>query len=304
MEIINLGLGVRQNNKGKTNLFSISKNEKASKAIEKEILDSYSELDFQSIEEFEPKSLIEETEYFVRLDELSDEDVLNDTKTLFLQENLLDEVDMLKLDKNRLSNLKSNKESVKFFIVELEDEYLLLAVNSRATIKGRNFLNLSIGSANNAVAIDYGVHIPTEITAVIEKSSHILYVMNVIAFESMLGLKYAKKAQATQSLNSFLNGEWTVGKEKYKITFEEYDKIESGPMKKARNINRLSSYRDGQADFEIERIKSAVDKLQEDQRVKFGNDEIIVNSKNFKTFTAILHNSIVLRLLSGDYNII
>lgn len=303
MEIINIGLGIRQKN-GNTNIVSLSNNDKVSSSIESEISENYSELNYQMVEPFDSTSLIDETEYYLDLKTIDESNLLYNVSKLLGKNDLLVQADVLKLDSSRLKNLKSNKESVRFFVIELDEEYLFLAVNSRATIKGRNFLNLSVGSKDNTVEIDYGVHIPCEITAVLEKESLRLYVMNVLGFENMLGLKYAKKEQAEKVLNNFLGGNLTIGKEKYKVSFQEYDKIHNEAMKKARNINRLSSYQDGQADFEIEKIKSAVNKLQENQRVEFKKDEIIVNSENFKTFTAILHNSIVLRLISGDYNII
>ncbi|KZK10384.1 hypothetical protein [Lactococcus cremoris] len=303
MEIINIGLGIRQKN-GKTYIASLSNSKKVAESIESEISESYSELNYQIVEPFDSTSLIDETEYYLDLEYIGEEDLLYNVSKLLGKKNLLQEADVLKLDESRLKNLKSNKESVRFFVIELDEEYLFLAVNSRATIKGRNFLNLSVGSKNNTVEIDYGVHIPCEITAVLEKENSRLYVMNVLGFENMLGLKYAKKEQAEEVLKSFLAGNLTIGKEEYKVSFQEYDKIHSTDMVKARNINRLSSYKDGQADFEIEKIKNAVNKLQENQRVEFKDKEIIVNSDNFRTFTAILHNSIVLRLISGDYNII
>lgn len=303
MEIINIGLGIRQKN-GKTNIVSLSNNNKVSESIETEISENYSKLNYQSVEPFDSTSLIDETEYYLDLNEIVEDDLLYNVSKLLGKEDLLVTAEVLKLDSSRLKNLKSNKESVRFFVIELDEEYLFLAVNSRATIKGRNFLNLSVGSKNNTVEIDYGVHIPCEITAVLEKENSRLYVMNVLGFENMLGLKYAKKEQAEEVLKSFVAGNLTIGKEKYKVSFQEYDKIHSADMVKARNINRLSSYKDGQADFEIEKIKNAVNKLQENQRVEFKDKEIIVNSENFRTFTAILHNSIVLRLISGDYNII
>ncbi|CDI46124.1 hypothetical protein [Lactococcus lactis] len=303
MEIINIGLGIRQKN-GKTYIASLSNSKKVAESIESEISESYSELNYQIVEPFDSTSLIDETEYYLDLEVIGEEDLLYNVSKLLGKENLLQEADVLKLDESRLKNLKSNKESVRFFVIELDEEYLFLAVNSRATIKGRNFLNLSVGSKNNTIEIDYGVHIPCEITAVLEKENSRLYVMNVLGFENMLGLKYAKKEQAEEVLKSFLAGNLTIGKEEYKVSFQEYDKIHSTDMVKARNINRLSSYKDGQADFEIEKIKNAVNKLQENQRVEFKDKEIIVNSENFRTFTAILHNSIVLRLISGDYNII
>ncbi|MCI3861212.1 hypothetical protein V6B05_07810 [Lactococcus garvieae] len=303
MEIINIGLGIRQKN-GNTNIVSLSNNNKVSSSIESEISENYSELNYQMVEPFDSTSLIDETEYYLDLKTIDESNLLYNVSNLLGKNDLLVQADVLKLDSSRLKNLKSNKESVQFFVIELDEEYLFLAVNSRDTIKGRNFLNLSVGSKDNTVEIDYGVHIPCEITAVLEKESLRLYVMNVLGFENMLGLKYAKKEQAEKVLSNFLGGKLTIGKEKYKVSFQEYDKIHGEAMKKARNINRLSSYQDGQADFEIEKIKSAVNKLQENQRVEFKKDEIIVNSENFKTFTAILHNSIVLRLISGDYNII
>lgn len=303
MEIINIGLGIRQKN-GKTYIASLSNSKKVAESIESEISESYSELNYQIVEPFDSTSLIDETEYYLDLEYIGEEDLLYNVSKLLGKKNLLQEADVLKLDESRLKNLKSNKESVRFFVIELDEEYLFLAVNSRATIKGRNFLNLSVGSKNNTVEIAYGVHIPCEITAVLEKENSRLYVMNVLGFENMLGLKYAKKEQAEEVLKSFLAGNLTIGKEEYKVSFQEYDKIHSTDMVKARNINRLSSYKDGQADFEIEKIKNAVNKLQENQRVEFKDKEIIVNSDNFRTFTAILHNSIVLRLISGDYNII
>ncbi|OEU39468.1 hypothetical protein AJ89_08230 [Lactococcus cremoris subsp. cremoris IBB477] len=303
MEIINIGLGIRQKN-GKTYIASLSNSKKVAESIESEISESYSELNYQIVEPFDSTSLIDETEYYLDLEYIGEEDLLYNVSKLLGKKNLLQEADVLKLDESRLKNLKSNKESVRFFVIELDEEYLFLAVNSRATIKGRNFLNLSVGSKNNTVEIDYGVHIPCEITAVLEKENSRLYVMNVLGFENMLGLKYAKKEQAEEVLKSFLAGNLTIGKEEYKVSFQEYDKIHSTDMVKARNINRLSSYKDGQADFEIEKIKNAVNKLQENQRVEFKDKEIIVNSDNFRTFKAILHNSIVLRLISGDYNII
>lgn len=303
MEIINIGLGIRQKN-GNTSIVSLSNNDKVSTSIESEISENYSELNYQMVEPFDSTSLIDETEYYLDLKSIDESNLLYNVSKLLGKNDLLVQADVLKLDSSRLKNLKSNKESVRFFVIELDEEYLFLAVNSRATIKGRNFLNLSVGSKDNTVEIDYGVHIPCEITAILEKESLRLYVMNVLGFENMLGLKYAKREQAEKVLSNFLGGKLTIGKEKYKVSFQEYDKIHGEAMRKARNINRLSSYQDGQADFEIEKIKSAVNKLQENQRVEFKKDEIIVNAENFKTFTAILHNSIVLRLISGDYNII
>lgn len=185
MEIINIGLGIRQKN-GKTYIASLSNSKKVAESIESEISESYSELNYQIVEPFDSTSLIDETEYYLDLEVIGEEDLLYNVSKLLGKENLLQEADVLKLDESRLKNLKSNKESVRFFVIELDEEYLFLAVNSRATIKGRNFLNLSVGSKNNTIEIDYGVHIPCEITAVLEKENSRLYVMNVLGFENML----------------------------------------------------------------------------------------------------------------------
>ncbi len=150
----------------------------------------------------------------------------------------------------------------------------------------------------------YGIPIPTDITAVIRKEDFRLFVLNVLDFERMIGLRQAKLEKAEQCLKDFENGVHTIGQEKWKVTFENMNSIKANLSKRLRNINRLYDYDESQVNYSIQNIERAVNKLQEDKRIKFQDRNILVTQDSFNTFTAILHDGIVQRVLSGDYDII
>ncbi|HHF7032422.1 hypothetical protein [Streptococcus mutans] len=304
MKIINTGLSVHKISNRSNRIVSISNPKDINGELQRLIKTAYSKLDLKTVNAFNKNSLIEELTYFVDLGNLSEDNYLFPFYNVVKQDNLIVEAEQIKLSSQEFIKIEKSQERIGFLLIELEEEYLLLAIPARGTIKNKTYMRLDIGSKANIVDMHYGVPIPTDITAVIRKKDFRLFVLNVLDFERMIGLKQAKLEKAEQCLKDFENGVHTIGQEKWKVTFENMNGIKANLSKRLRNINRLSDYDESQVNYSIQNIERAVNKLQEDKRIKFQNEKIFVTQDSFNTFTAILHDGIVQRVLSGDYDII
>ena len=70
-------------------------------------------------------------------------------------------------------------------------------------------------------------------------------------------------------------------------------------------MRRLSKYSHNNDNYEISKVKEAVDKLDKDKRVIFDDNkkQIHVSPNSAKTFVGIIYNSIVERLISGEIEV-
>ncbi|MDT9522588.1 hypothetical protein [Streptococcus mutans] len=304
MKIVNTGLSVHKISNRSNRIVSISNPEDINGGLQGLITTAYNNLDLKAVASFNKNSLIEELTYFVDLGNLSENSYLLPFYDIVKQDNLIVEAEQIKLSSQEFRKIEKSQERIGFLLIELEEEYLLLAIPTRGAIKNKTYLNLDVGSKANIVDMHYGIPIPTDITAMIRKEDFRLFVLNVLDFERMIGLRQAKLEKAEQCLKDFENGVHTIGQEKWKVTFENMNSIKANLSKRLRNINRLYDYDESQVNYSIQNIERAVNKLQEDKRIKFQDRNILVTQDSFNTFTAILHDGIVQRVLSGDYDII
>ncbi|MCB5034112.1 hypothetical protein [Streptococcus mutans] len=304
MKIVNTGLSVHKISNRSNRIVSISNPEDINGGLQGLITTAYNNLDLKAVASFNKNSLIEELTYFVDLGNLSENSYLLPFYDIVKQDNLIVEAEQIKLSSQEFRKIEKSQERIGFLLIELEEEYLLLAIPTRGAIKNKTYLNLDVGSKANIVDMHYGIPIPTDITAVIRKEDFRLFVLNVLDFERMIGLRQAKLEKAEQCLKDFENGVHTIGQEKWKVTFENMNSVKANLSKRLRNINRLYDYDESQVNYSIQNIERAVNKLQEDKRIKFQDRNILVTQDSFNTFTAILHDGIVQRVLSGDYDII
>lgn len=304
MQVINVGFCIQNNRKKTIEIVSGSNEASVVDFVKKEIDRRYKNLEFEDLPKLDKNSLVEEKQYYLNLADIHEGHSLYSFKSQISREKFLLDVEQIRLTDKLFEDFKKNKDRVSCLIVEADNEYLFLAISSRNTIKGKKFLGMQIGKKVNIAHIDYGIPIPSMITAAVRKSDLRLFVYRVIDFEMMIGINDAKREQAEQCLSGFEKGQLRVGQENFKVRFENITEIREKLSKRARNINRLSSYEAGQVSYSIEDIKVAIDKLQENKRLSFEEKEIIVTPTTFNTFTAILYDGIVQRVLSGEYDII
>ena len=142
-------------------------------------------------------------------------------------------------------------------------------------------------------------------TARVDLKEDRLFVYDVNKFEQMLTLNENRKAKSKATIRKFQDGIFKVSKDEYTIVGLENDKVEQQLLKSARSMRRLSKYSHKNDNYEISKVKEAVDKLDEDKRVIFDDNkkQIHVSKNSAKTFVGIIYNSIVERLISGEIEV-
>ncbi|OFI48527.1 hypothetical protein BG261_06420 [Floricoccus tropicus] len=271
--------------------------------------------DENKIENYNENSLIQDIPYKISLDSIKEDSYLKEFKfniDKILSKNPADDIRIIQFEKiknnsknNEIKNFEEN-EGIKFLIIEFSNSLVFLEVSTNSVLKKRSILSVSITSDTLVFDVPKGIQIPTAVTARIDKISKNLFVYDVNRFEKMLTLNENVKEKSRQTINKFKSGEYKISEENYIFIGLDDESVEQSLFMSARAVRRLSKYSGEKSDhYKIEQIKKAVGKLSKDIQVYFDDEkkEIKVTNESTKTFVAIIHNSIVERLISGDIEI-
>lgn len=278
----------------------------------KEHFSSFTKRKF-NIDKRSRKSLIDGDEYYISN---SSEEVKNANLVPFF-DIIVDSIENLE-DSQVLTFRKKKqdydeKERERFYIILVEknkSKYLLFVyINSRDIVRKRRFIDPGFSLNKNSTIIDvnHGIPIPDDITATYSLSSQKLYVHNVFQFERMLHLHEAYKEMANKQINMFVQGQNYVGKESYTVKGLDNPEVKEIIFNRVRHTKRIAEFNKEQSNYPIQNIKEAVEMLpNKKDHVKFCNEnkKIKVNKKNVGTFVAIVHDSIVRRMISGEVEVI
>lgn len=257
--------------------------------------------------------LIEGDEYYITNNEsdIKEANLIELFDTVINVDSEFDEADALTFKKDIVEFDEREKE--RFFIIAVEYKevkYLLFSyINSRDIVRHKKFLDRNFSLNKNSAIIDVtnGLPVPESVTATYSFDTDKLYIHDPFKFERMFYLHEANKEKAREQINSFNEGESTVGHETYKVSGLARQDVKDIIFSKVRYIRRLADYNPDTSHHPIEKIEEAVNKLSNDiEKVKFCHTSktITVNYDNVKTFVAIIHDSIVQRIISGEVEVI
>lgn len=262
-----------------------------------------------TMDKLDGNALIDDIPYHIHLPDILDssylhpfkekvEEILNDNPPTVLQ------FSKNPLKTGEVENFEEN-EAVKFIIAQSNECLYFLHAPSNSIIKNRLIMSFSITENSTILDVPKGIQIPSAITAKLNCMDKKLYVYEVNKFESMLTLNENQKAKSQAILNKFVNGEYKISAENYSFKGLDSQDVQQKLHMSSRAIRRLSKYQPSEESYSIEQIKQAVNKLDSDLRVTFddANKTVYVTAHTAKTFVGIIHNSIVLRLISGDVEI-
>ncbi|ECL0113037.1 hypothetical protein FJS18_12170 [Listeria monocytogenes] len=267
----------------------------------------------KELKKYSTDSLLFEDGYYIDLEELPVNNLLEDFVNRFLMKTTLSVYDNIiptSDNTNCDGKLDLDKDKFKFILLESDTDCLFLPIQSRGVVKGGSILNIPkvFTTGNKSVLYDIGagITVPTTVCAQYDKNSGCLYVFDNVDFEMMLGTFEQKKALAKENLLHFKERNFKVAAEKYSVKFDGYDKIEEAILNQKRPTIRLSKYKESGTEFTIDRIREAVERLPITDQVSICSENRIieVNEDNYKTFIAIIHDSIVERLISRDIALI
>lgn len=122
----------------------------------------------------------------------------------------------------------------------------------------------------------------------------------------MLTINENRKAKSQAVITKFVNGDYTISDSQYRFEGLDQDVVKQKLFSSARAVRRLSKYTEPSTSYSIDKIKLAVDRLDEGLRVDFDDTSRIirVTPETAKTFVGIINNVIVERLISGEVEII
>lgn len=262
-----------------------------------------------SMEKLNGNALIDDIPYHINLIDITPQGYLNPFKET-VEEIINDNPPtVIQFSKNPLKSgeIKTfeENEGIKFIIAQSNDNLYFLQAPSNSIIKNRLLMTLSITENSSVVQVPKGIQIPSSVTAKLTCSDKKLYVYDVNKFESMLTLNENQKAKSQAVLNKFVQGEYKISSEDYSFKGLDAHDVQQKLHMSSRAMRRLAKYQPSADNYSIEQIKQAVNKLDEELRVIFDDDNKIikVNENTAKTFVGIIHNSIVLRLISGEVEI-
>ncbi|PTJ30777.1 hypothetical protein BU026_11210 [Staphylococcus simulans] len=252
------------------------------------------------------KSLIEDIPYFIYLHDIKEDDYLYNFKLKINELVEHQEKEVITFNRKikgngEVTNFEEN-EGIKFLVVQDKTSLYFLSISNNAVLKNKSILNISINENSTITTFPKGVQIPPSVTARLERNTNKLFVYDVNRFEQMLTLNENRKAKSRKTLSNFINGTYTVSKNNYIVRGLDDKKVKQQLLESARASRRLSKYTDIDDNYDIDKVKKAVSKLEERSRVKFddNNKTIIVNQDSAKTFVAIIYNSIVERLITEE----
>ncbi|MHB0862415.1 hypothetical protein ACYCS5_14450 [Paenibacillus sp. SEL3] len=270
-----------------------------------------------TIMERSPKSLIEGDAYFYETDRSNPESL----RLLGLEEfytKIVDNYATL-LNSNvitfrkKLQDYDASSERPRFYIFEIERNnenfFVYSKIDSRALVRKRKLLewNASLNKSSAVIDITEGVPLPESVEAIFEINTDKLYVYNPFLFEKMLFIHEATKLKANENIHKFILGEFTIGSEGYKVKGLDQAAVSSNILQSARSINRIAKYNVAESLESVRTIEGVMNLLSlEKDKLKFNHTEstVVVNQDNYKTFVAVIHDSIVKRLISGEVQII
>ncbi|WP_054943786.1 hypothetical protein [Paenibacillus ihuae] len=264
-----------------------------------------------------PKSLIDGDAYYFKRDRDDLEEVRKlgfeefYTKIIENYQSLLNS-EVLTF-KKKLQEYDSISEKPRFYIFEIKrDDQWLFAyakIDSRALIRRRMLLewNATLNSSSAVIDITEGVPLPDNVTALFEVQTDKLYVYDPFVFEKMLFIHETAKLKANENIHKFIQGEFTIGEEGYKVLGLDHSSVIKRIMQSARSINRIAKYNISESLESVRIIEEIMTLLPEERdKLHFNHVEntITVNEENYRTFVAVIHDSIVKRLISGEVQII
>ncbi|KRK97050.1 hypothetical protein FD04_GL001910 [Secundilactobacillus odoratitofui DSM 19909 = JCM 15043] len=133
------------------------------------------------------------------------------------------------------------------------------------------------------------------------------YVWNVTGHEYLFKLHEANRQIAKKIIGEFAahSDGFLVSSDKYQVSLPDTEELFAVVKDDLRTINRLAKYRGGADDFDISKVKAANEKLNSVDRVLINDEKktITVNKECIGTFTALIHNLLLERLISGDVEI-
>ncbi|MGZ9499681.1 hypothetical protein ACXXHO_08170 [Staphylococcus epidermidis] len=263
----------------------------------------------KEMSQLENQSLIEDLPYYVDLNTIDKESYLYEFKEKINELSTEESIKVVEFTKQILGNGEisnfEEKEGIKFLIIQEKDSLNFLSISNNAVLKNQSILTLSINKNSTLTEVPKGVQIPPAVTARLDLKKDRLFVYDVNKFEQMLTLNENRKAKSKATIRKFKDGTFKVSKNKYTLVGLEEDKVEQQLLESARSMRRLSKYSHKNDDYEISKVKEAVNKLDEDKRVIFDDDkkQIRVSTNSAKTFVGIIYNSIVERLISGEIEV-
>lgn len=262
------------------------------------------------------RSLIEGDPYFIEATKCSEDDLKSYGLDLLFKKIINDD----NLSKSQTFSFKkemleydSEKEIPKFFIISLKsgtNTYLLFSfINSRNLVRKKTLLDidyLKVNKSSAIVEVNKGIPLPEDITSIYDSSEDILYVHETFTFDKMLSINEALKGVAEEKLAKFTSGVFTIGNENYKVDGLNDQVVKENIMNSARAVNRISKFEQKESNFEIKRIEKAMQEIEKEKKVLIDHKKrtLQVTQQNYKTFVAIIHDSIILRLISGETDII
>lgn len=309
-KIKNIGIGTIDSNDNSITIYSISSPNNIDNmldSIKDDMEDSLSNknVDVSYYGAYNNQALIDDDSFFLDLEHLGD-----DSEFLYIKNGLtaidsLSDAEQITLTAKEFQKLESEQQVIRFFILEMENEFLLCRINPYNQIiknkKGLKFVGTESGSTS--FDIFYGIVFPEYVSAVLNKKTNKLSVVSPFDFEKMFNLKVVRMAQAQNVFSLFKNGTNTIGKNHITVTFSQSLSVEK---LRTRQITYLSSFDKNQVEsYEIHNITEAMKHLSSEEQLEVVNNKIDVQTeKQFKTFAAILHNSILHRMLTNVYEAI
>ncbi|WP_375853012.1 hypothetical protein [Enterococcus casseliflavus] len=263
------------------------------------------------MEYYNQNSLIQDIPYKIDLSGINSDSYLIEFKEAIetLLENNTDEVikfkKALRSSNTGIIDSFEENEGIKFLIVQEKESLFFLEISRNSVIKNKPVMSLSITEDTTVFNIPKGIQIPPTVTARLNIETKTLFVYDVNRFEKMLTLNENLKAKSNRVIEKFKDGTYKISQEGYKFRGLDSLDVSNQLLSSARAVRRLAKYSPNESQYGINQIKSAVNKLDEEFRVSFNDNEreIYVTDKTAKTFVGIIHNAIVQRLISGDVEI-
>lgn len=263
----------------------------------------------KGMSQLERQSLIEDLPYYVDLNTIDKESYLYEFKEKIKELSTTNSIKVVEFNKQMLGSGEiinfEEKEGIKFLIIQEKESLNFLSISNNAVLKNQSILTLSINKNSTLTEVPKGVQIPPAVTARLDLKKERLFVYDVNKFEQMLTLNENRKAKSKATIRKFQDGTFKVSKNEYTIVGLENEKVEQQLLESARSMRRLSKYTHKKDDYDISKVKQAVNKLDVNKRVSFDDSkkQIHISTDSAKTFVGIIYNSIVERLISGEIEV-
>lgn len=261
------------------------------------------------LDQLNGNALIDDIPYYVEFSDIGEDNFLAEFKEiieLFLNESTPDIIQFSKnpLNRDEIRNFDES-EGVKFLAVQTDEEIYFMHISNNSVLKNKIVMSLDINENSVVHKVPKGIQVPQGITAKLVTETKRLFVYDVNRFENMLTLNENKKAKSLATLNKFINGDYKIASENYIFKGLDSNGVQQSLNMSSRALRRLAKYEQPDNNYSINQIKEAVSKLEPHLQVEFDdeNKTISVNQQTAKTFVGIIHNSIVMRLISREVEI-